>query len=44
MIRVELDHLVSIRYAAGLTGLQRNRYEHLLARELELLGIAAMCA
>ena len=43
-IRVELDHLVSVRYAAGLTGHQKRRYEELLARELELLTKYEACA
>ena len=43
-VRVELDHLVSLRYAAGLTGAQQRRYEELLAKELELLGKYEACA
>ena len=43
-IRVELDHLVSVRYATGLAGHQQRRYEELLARELELLGKYEACA
>jgi hypothetical protein len=43
-IRVELDHLVSIRYAAGLTPYQQRRYEELLDREVQLLGTYGVCA
>jgi hypothetical protein len=43
-VRVELDHLVSIRYAAGLTSRQQRRYEELLAREIELLSKYEACA
>jgi hypothetical protein len=43
-VRVELDHLVSIRYATGLSGDQRRRYEELLAREIELLRMCEACA
>ena len=43
-IRVELDHLVSVRYATGLTGSQQRRYEELLALELALLGKYEACA
>jgi hypothetical protein len=43
-IRVELDHLVSVRYASGLTPYQQRRYEDLLAKEIELLGTYGVCA
>lgn len=43
-IRVELDHLVSVRYAAGLTPYQQRRYEELLAKEIELLSAYGVCA
>ena len=43
-VRVELDHLVSVRYASGLTPYQQRRYEELLAKEIELLGVYGVCA
>ena len=43
-VRVELDHLVSVRYASGLTPYQQRRYEALLAKEIELLGAYGVCA
>lgn len=43
-VRVELDHLVSVRYATGLTSEQQRRYEQLLAKEVELLSKFEACA
>ena len=43
-VRVELDHLVSVRYASGLTPYQQRRYDELLAKEIELLGSYGVCA
>ena len=43
-VRVELDHLVSVRYASGLTPYQQRRYEDLLAKEIELLSKYEACA
>lgn len=40
-IRAELDHLVSVRFSAGLTPAEREQYERLAQREAELLSVAA---
>jgi hypothetical protein len=38
-IRAELDQLVSVRFATGLTPQQLQRYEWLADREAELLAV-----